>query len=142
MPLRFLPNGYGELTPTADDSVSINRLKPAYLESPPTRTLAVKAILLRPPTQTTEVTVLPPSLHRYNPSSKMLQPLQFQNPYLSITNPITLPPSNARRESIVGRVRARGREGSDLELYVRIECGERLANQELPFVLIIPPCII
>nr|CDS32051.1 hypothetical protein HmN_000402300 [Hymenolepis microstoma] len=43
------------------DSVSIDRLKPAYLEPPPTPEPEVRAHLPRPPTQTTEVTIPPPS---------------------------------------------------------------------------------
>nr|CDS32302.1 gag pol polyprotein [Hymenolepis microstoma] len=44
------------------DSVSIDRLKPAYLEPPPTPAPEVRAHLPRPPTQTTEATIPPPSL--------------------------------------------------------------------------------
>nr|CUU98826.1 hypothetical transcript [Hymenolepis microstoma] len=43
------------------DSVSIDRLKPAYLEPPPMPASEVRAHLPRPPTQTTEVTVPQPS---------------------------------------------------------------------------------
>nr|CDS30148.1 gag pol polyprotein [Hymenolepis microstoma] len=74
------------------DSVSIYRLKLTYLEPPPTPAPAVRAHLPRPPTQANEVTVPPPSPHHYHPFPKMLRPLQFQHPYLSITNPITLVP--------------------------------------------------
>nr|CDS27662.2 gag pol polyprotein [Hymenolepis microstoma] len=82
------------------DSVSIDRLKPAYLEPPPTPAPEVRAHLPRPPTQTTEVTIPPPSPHRYHPFLTMFRPLQFQHPYLSITNPITLVPGEELPSSL------------------------------------------
>nr|CUU00350.1 hypothetical transcript [Hymenolepis microstoma] len=75
------------------DSVSIDRLKPAYLEPPPTPAPAVRAHLPRPQQLKSLYHPLPPPPHRYHPFPKMLRPLQFQHPCLSITNSTTLVPA-------------------------------------------------
>nr|CDS31399.1 RNA directed DNA polymerase (reverse transcriptase) [Hymenolepis microstoma] len=65
------------------DSVRIGRLKPAYLEPPPTPAPEVGAHLPRPPTQTTEATIP-------TPSPPPLPPLPNDVPTPSVSTPVPL----------------------------------------------------